>query len=610
MLRSARPLLLPFALHCILAVALWSTGSPHGTWTFECGIGATAWDLTHGRNPAFAWSDTYDSWTSGYLLWAWLEAPLMRLPWDPIFAVKAVALATTGVLGLLAFLFLREVTGRREALLGASAVLLCPPSLWYVALHGGNYHYTELVPSLALFWRLAVWMRAPAWGARGAIELGLLAGLAVATSLGSILPVALAAAVFLRLHPRRLLRPATWLALPAAGLGAAPLLIKAMRQPFGVPPAAEEFELPYLAGAFALPPLHKLLALPARLADHVGFADVDPSLAPADQVLAAALLAVAVLALVDGARGMRRGAAPRLLAALPGLYAAGLLSIYLLLPITMPPRSLLSDFRDVRWLPPALAGAGMALPMLLARLPRRGAWLPLAAVPLVLGLVGQAGLVPWSDVGPRLPYTGRCHFAQGLYAGKVLPPARDGAPLRPELCDGFGDAAARDGCRIGRAASVAVYAWSRGGLGRGARSRGIPAVQEVCAALPPRERRACFRQLGWALANPARDLSAAGLEQRAACGVLATTQDQVWCREGFGFRFADELGGWPERLPAFLVGVSPQGQQATMAGVGARLGMGYRSDADVERACRRYDRAVDGALAPCIEGAASVRPGG
>lgn len=249
MLSGARPLLIPLTLHTLFAIALWTTGSMHGTWTFECAVGSTAWDLAHGGNPYFGWSDYYDSWTSGYLLWALLEAPLTWLPWDPIYPVKAVSLATTWAVGLLGFLFLREVCERRTALLGATALILCPPALWYYAQLGGNYHYTELVPCLALLWRLAVWTKTERWGARGALELGGLAGLAITTSLGSLLPVALAVVAFVLLRPERLLRGVTWLAAPAGALGAAPLLYKALlHRPFGLPKPEQEFELPYFGG--------------------------------------------------------------------------------------------------------------------------------------------------------------------------------------------------------------------------------------------------------------------------------------------------------------------------------------------------------------------------
>ena len=134
-------------------------------------------------------------------------------------------------------------------------------------------------------------------------------------------------------------------------------------------------------------------------------------------------------------------------------------------------------------------------------------------------------------------------------------------------------------------------------------------MEASCVQLLPKERRACFRQLGWALASPHRDPPAAGLDLKATCSALKTTQAQVHCREGLGYWFADQLGGWPERLPAFLDRVSVHGQQVTLAGVGARLALGYRSRADVERACGRYASVVDGAVAACIEGADSARRG-
>lgn len=611
-LRSARPLLLPLAIHTVFAVALWSTGSMHGSWTFECGVGATAWDLAHGRNPHFAWSDYYDSWTSGYLLWALLEAPLMRLPWAPIFAVKAVSLATTWALGLLAWLFLREVTGRREALLGASALILCPPTLWYFALAGGNYHYTELVPSIALFWRLAHWIKSERWGARGAIELGLLAGLALATSVGALLPVALAVGAFVVLRGARLATPSTWLAAPAGALGAGPLLYKVLlHRPFDVPTVEGEFAMPYF-GSLGGDVWNKLLTLPAGLADHMGFADVAPALHFADWLQAGLLLAVAGLALADALRSLRPSAERelRLLRALPGLYVTGILGAFLLLPLHLPPQGVLSDFRDVRYLPPTIGAASLALPLLLVRLPRPRRALGFAFVPMGLAVVGWGLMVPWTDVGPTLPYAGRCPIVLGMYAGKTLPVVQDGAPLRPELCAGFGDAEAAAWCEVGRATAVAVYAQARGQLRRGPASPGIPTTEAVCDALPLRTRRACFRQLGWALASINPFASPAELlpRLRRMCASLGSEQSRAWCEEGLGYKFADHLAGWPERLDIVLEGAGPEGRRATLAGVGARFAWAYRDAEAVERACARYDPLVDGGLEACMEGARSVAP--
>lgn len=600
MLDRRSPLIPILLLHTLLAVALWTTGSFHGTWTFECGVGTAAWDLVHGRNPAFTWSDYYDSWTSGYLLWALIEAPLTLLPWDPIYALKTVSLLTTAAAATLGWLFLKEVTTERAATLGASLLVLGPPTLWYFAVSAGNYHYTELVPCLALFWRLAVWTKRDDWGPRGALELGVLAGLALATSLGSILPVFLAVVAFVRLHPARMKLPVTWLALPAILLGALPLVFKALQDPFGVPPAEQEFEVPYFSGGIRPPFFGKLLTLPLALSHHVGFGDLNDALWPVDVLFAAIITAIALAALVAGVRSLRDP--DRVLPALPGLYVAGLLVIYLLLPIGMQPRSLTTDFRDVRWLPPLFAAAGLALPVLLERSPKLR--VELALIPLALGLMGAVLMVPWTDVQPRIPYAATCPIAQGMYAGKVLPPVRDGEPLRPELCAGFGDQAGQ--CEIGRAASIAVYAQARGRGDRKAQSEGAAVVEELCSALDGAPERACFRQLGWAMINahlfrPPQDLWG---QQKRVCSTLKTSQRQVWCREGLGYWFADHLGGWPDRLSTFLEDAPPQVVEVTLKGVGARLGWAYRDDVDLVRACGRY-ASLDADA--CLEGARSVR---
>jgi hypothetical protein len=598
-------LVLALLIHSGLAIALWTTGSLHGTWTFECGVGATAWDLAHGRNPAFAWTDYFDSWTSGYLLWALLEAPLMRLPWDPIYAVKAVSLLTTYAAVGFAYLFVREVTDRRWALVGAVGLLFGPPALWYYSQLGGNYHYTELVPCFALFWRLAVRVKQSAWGARGALELGLLAGLAVSTSLGSILPVALSVAAFMALRWGRMRRPVTWLAIPAIAVGLLPLLIKALHDPFGQPPSASEFEMPYFGGAIRQPIFHKVTQLPGLLIQHVGFEELSPGLWPLDSIYGSMVLAVAALALMGLLRFSKEPT--RVLGLLPGLYVAGLLVIYLLLPTHMPPGSITGDYRDVRWLPPLLGAAPLAFAVVLSRMPR-GAW-AVAWVPVVAGLIGIAVMIPFSEVQARIPYSGRCPMVLGLYAGKVLPPIVDGEPSRADVCEGFGDGAAQ--CDLGRATSVAVYSAARKELRRGGRSPGAASVEAVCEDLEGDSRRACFRQLGWALVGgwPWRDPSHLWEHHKDECSSLRSTQSQAWCREGVGYWFADHLGAWPERLPVFLVDAPPQARELVLKGIGARLGWAYRDDVDVQRACDRYAFVqVDGEQA-CLEGASSVRTG-
>jgi len=604
-IRDARLLLIPLALHTVLAIALWTTGSMHGTWTFECGVGAAAWELAHGGTPHFGWSDYYDSWTSGYLLWALLEAPLTWLPWDPIYAVKAISLGTTWAVGLLAFGFLREVSDRRTALLGSSALILGPPALWYHAQLGGNYHYTELVPCLALFWRLAVWTKSERWSARAPVELGLLAGLAVTTSIGSALPVALAALALVVLRPDLLRRSTTWLAAPAGALGAAPLLYKALlHQPFGQAPPEQEFSLPYAAGGLGRDLLPKLTELPARLADHVGFAGITPHLVPADLLLALLLLAVAGLALFDLARLPRDRRAERLLPALPGLYVAGLLVIYLLLPTRMPARAWTGDLRAVRFLPPLLAAGVMAAPLLLARLRRPRLW-PLALVPPALGLVGCLLVIPWSDVQPRLPQSGRCHLLLGMYAGKTLPPSE-----RPELCDGFGDPDDVADCQLGRATAPAVYASARGELRAARPATGVRRLEPTCLALPEPRQRACFRQIGWVLAATGPQVPAASMPGRIkkGCSHLHSTRSQVACREGLGYWFADHVGAWPERLELVVGEEPPQVQRLTATGAGARLGWALREEPDLVRACAAYEELVEGGAGACLEGARSVRP--
>jgi hypothetical protein len=610
-LYGARPLLIPLTLYTLVAVALWTTGSMHGAWTFECGVGSTAWDLAHGRNAAFGWSDYYDSWTSGYLLWALLEAPLTWLPWDPIYAVKAVSLATTWGVGLLGFLFLREVAEPRIALLGASALILGPPALLYYAQLGGNYHYTELAPCLALLWRLAVWTKAERWGVRGALELGGLAGLAITTSLGSLLPVALAVGAFALLRPRRLLRGVTWLAAPAAALGAAPLLFKALlHRPFGLPKPEQEFELPYTEGHLGQNLQAKIVDLPGRLTEHLGFGDVAGWLEPLDALFAVLLLAVAGLAIVDGLGALVDRRPERLLPALPGLYVSGLLAAYLVLPIYMPERSWANGFRDVRFLPPLIASGVLAAPLLLARLPRGERLWPAALALPALGLLGWLLLVPWGELQPRIPYSGRCHLLQGMYAGKVVPLVEDGELQHPELCEGFGDAEAVHGCELGRATAPAVFASARGQLRPFRPAAGVARLEPTCAALPEAQRRACFRQIGWALAATGRQHPPWSMPGRLkdSCSGLGSTRDQVSCREGLGYWFADQLGGWPERLELVLGDEPPQVQRMTLAGVGARLSWAFRDDGDIALACSRYDSLVEGGADACLEGARTSAP--
>lgn len=232
----------------------------------------------------------------------------------------------------------------------------------------------------------------------------------------------------------------------------------------------------------------------------------------------------------------------------------------------------------MRYLPPTIGAAAIALPLLLSRLPRPELAVRLVAVPLVLALCGWSLMVPWGELQPTIPYSGRCHILQGMYAGKTVPVVRDGEPLRPELCEGFGDPAARHWCTVGRATAVAVYAEAKGQLRQGPASPGIPATEAVCDALDGRSRRACYRQLGWSLASANLFAPPASLPDRLrqTCEALGSTQPRVWCQEGLGYKFADHLAGWPERLHVILADASPRTRRITLAGVGARFAWAYR----------------------------------
>jgi len=578
------------AVHTAFALLLWFSGSPFGTWTFECGAGGTAWDLAHGRNPAFGWSDYYDSWTSGYLLWALLEAPGTWLPGPPIYALKAVSLATTAAVVVAGYAFALRVADRATARLAAAGLALAPPTLWFYAVHAGDYHYSEILFELLLFGAAARVVHDDRWTVGRAGALGLLAGLAITTSFGAGLAVLVTVAAVLARRPRWAVQ------LPAAAVvvgglvGLAPGIVKAtLHQPFGLSAAAGEFDVPYLGSVlWGLIP-RKLALLPTRLADHTGFADLIPALHAVDHVVAAGVLAAGLGGLIGAVRQRREDA---VLAWLPGLFVAALLGTYLLLPLYLPERHpLLSDFRDIRWLPALLGAAAVGAPIALRPWPRVRL---LLLVPALAAPIAWGAMIDAPSAG--IPYPGRCYELQGLYAGKHVPLVEDGALARPDLCAGFDDPGA---CERGRAWAPAVYTLATGGFTPRRRDESLAAVAAQCDAAPPELRRPCYRHLGWALLTAVSPAERPAEVVRRRCRAVADRQARAWCHEGVGFWFADHLGGWPERLEPLLDGADANLRRSAVAGVGARIGLGDPDPAWVARQCARYGAITDGAAAVC-----------
>lgn len=613
-----------FVVQALLAVLLWTSGTPHGTWTFECGVGALAWDLGHGLNPHWPLLDYFDSWTSGYLVAALVAAPAM-LVLKPIVALKLLSLFTVAATGLLAWRGLRLTAGEDAASIGTVGFLLGPPMLWYYAIRAGDYHYSELLGVLLLWAVVAgVATGAPPLRGRfaGAAAVGAAAGFACLLSFGALAGVAILLTLWV------LVRRSSWwdlAALPAAALASAPLLWKlTVHRPFGVEAIEGSFGVPYAVGRWRWGELlRELLDVPRGLGANLGWAEVAPGLAPIDAAVAPLLLvacawgvARAVPLLLLAARARLRGAhlddgsVRRLLAWAPALIATALVATWLVLPAELRPAiEGREQLRDNRFLPPALGlmvlnlGPALADGMRLLLPGRRLPVLPVAAVVGLLGALGAGAMVDWASVGGAIPYRGRCYDVLGVYAARHVP-LGDGALHRPELCGGFPDEG-RAPCLRGRAWGIGMRETHGGAIDPRSSSgrRLVQGAGERCAQLPAGLDEDCVRHLGWTLNWIGTGTDRPLLSMLAPRCELLPREQRLVCLEGTGVWFADHLGAWPERFDRLYPDdpLVPGGRGAAARGLGSYLAHTYQDRAAAIARCGLLGPDVESA---CLDGVA------
>ena len=614
--RRHGPLLGLVGLHAVAAIVLWRSGSPAGTWQFECAVGALGWDLAHGLNPQYALSDYYDSWTSGYLLTGFLEAPLMALPWRPVLAVKATALLLqAGTVGL-AWLFLWRNVGPWAARVGAAALTFCPPLLWFYSLHAGDYHYTELIWAFGVACLVGEIVRQPGRSARWTLGLGLVCGLAITNSFGSLAHVAACLALVVLLAPGQ--RTFARLGLLVAGLltGAGPILYKLLlHRPFGVAAGEGSYHLPYTSGSWTLRLARmKLEALPRGFAANLGFGDglhrfVEPGAGLQigfawTAVVVAGVLVVAVLARRDGLRLL-----------LPLSLLAWLAAFVAVTSVVVARPPEVDEYLDARYLPPIVgllaANLGVAAQALIDLKPGRlaPALVGVVVAPLLgVCLLSWSGLHLGTDLSDGgIPYRGRCYDMLGLYSSRHVEelPDDEGADrwVPQELCAGFGEEVSAD-CFLGRVMGVAMKRLDQVALRSGDPATFAPPADLVrsCDALPDGWRRDCYRHAGWTLNWPAQfhpnQRGIANLKD--FCRAFGPGPEEGWCLEGAGYHLAGHYGPLPWKLPGLLPDDRESALHA-MRGFGFHLAHTYAEPEPARRFCRVLEL-EEGLRAACVEG--------
>jgi|GEM_PF-2815879 len=595
-----RTLWILLAVHAAVAGLLWLSGSPHGSWSFECGVGALAWDLGHGLNPDWLLPDYYDKWTTGYLLTALLAAPLMWvLP--PIYALKLVALATSSGAAIAGWALSRRVAGKRAGLAAAALLLFCPPQLWFHATNAGDYHHSELAWELGMFAVLAELVVKGRVGRGWFALFGLLSGLTVLNSFASAPYAVLAGVGLLWLRPGVLRERAALWALPTAAAAVFPLVAKILaHHPFGVVAADDAYSLPYAASSqAALDRLHKLAVFPDRLADNLGFGDAAYGWGAAGlgHVIDVVVTAVLVLALLSSLRHLpalrrRESHALRLI---PVLCALVLFGAYAVLPMQIVDGDLATgQFRDNRFLPPLIAFGLLAVAQGL----RERVRVPIVASLVVVGLLGQLAVVSWGSLSPGIPYAGRCYDVLGLYASRHIDEgdqaAGDDEPWpRPELCAGFEERSAE--CWLGRGWGVGMRHLEGGWipLNRPNARDSFATAASACRRLPTDAlQRGCFRHAGWALnwsaSSSSHEPTSVGLVRR--CGAFEDPAEAAWCEEGLGFWIGDHYAGWPGKADALFqpVGGRPELADHVAHGLGAWIAHAYDPRESAEDLCRAW----------------------
>ncbi len=606
--RGHLPLLVLIACHAVVALDLWHSGSPAGTWQFECAVGALGWDLAHGLNPHYALSDYYDSWTSGYLITGFVEAPLMALPWRPALAVKATALLIqAGTVGLV-WLFLWRNVGPWAARVGAAALTFCPPLLWFYSLHAGDYHYTELVWAFGAACLVGEVVRTGR-GGRWYLALGLVCGLSITNSFGSAAHVAVCLGLALALAPGA--RTPARLAQVVGGalVGAAPLLYKLLlHRPFEHLAGAGSYDLPYTSGQWSPWLLKmKLTTLPAGFAHHLGFGDglrrlVEPDVGVGvgyawTWLAAGGLVLVLVLARRQGLRLL-----------LPLSLLGWLLAFCATTTMLVPRPIELDEFLDARFLPPVVgllaANLGVAAQALLDARPKRSTGVLIASLVtpvLTACALSWGGLFPPVDLAQDgIPYRGRCYDMLGLYASRHV----DGLPAAggERVCDGFDPEARRD-CFRGRVMGEATRHIDHVALRRVEPSTFEPPQELVqgCDALDDTWRRDCYRHAGWTLNWAAlHHRNRRGVENMVGFCSAFGEREAGWCLEGVGYMLAGHYAPLPWKLPGLL----PKDREAArhaMRGFGVQLAHAYAQPAAAEALCGslELDDALRGA---CVEG--------
>lgn len=644
-LAADRPTLLGLlAIHSILAILVWLSGSPLGTYGLECSLGAISWDIAHGLNPAIPLLDYFDTFTGAYLTQGLLAAPLTWLPGRTIYALKAANLLTLLMIAVLAWTFLERNVGRVAAALGAAALLAGPPILQHHSLFGPGYHYNELLFDFgfAVLWAEIALHGRRSWPWYAAF--GLVSGYAIFNCFGSAAFLAVTLLLWWVTDRGLWRRAAAWAFAPGFLVGLGPLLWKATGHARYHQPASElrDFLFTHTGDDGGSNLVAKALAMPLDYGGALGFIDTlggpgsyRGALAYGTAFGLLTLATVPAMLLLDwrGVRAGLRGLLPlercapdegerRALARLlPSGFALALIGAYLTSELQIhEPVPEFSQFRVDRFLPPLSAMLALNLGVLAQRAWDRpagrlrrvalGLGGVLAAAVLLPPMVARATFMDRDGFGDGggIPYRSRCYAIEALYAADVT----RGDPERgARLCAGFPEDGHGD-CYRGFAWGVGIDAVMSAPVDLLAGKELQASVGRSCLALGEPWQRPCWRQLGWHLiseavarhADPATRVEFAASQCRGMPDEAATGR----CLEGLGFYYADHYAFEPRKLGSILpVAVLGQaGQRHAAAGIGALFAHQYERRPTIERLCAAYDGEGPGFAAACIEGADSV----
>ncbi len=634
-MRDRLDLSLLLVAHGGLLAAIVGRGSPWATASIDCVTPTLA--AVALSEPAWTLGESLDTLVGGQLLAALIGLPAFALLGTGGAVGKGLAVLTSMGVVALVWAVLRPA-GRGAAALGAAGVAFAPPLVVHASTIFGNWHYSQAAFDYGLA-LLALGLVSPQRAAAGPrvraawwAAFGLVAGLAVANSLGSV-PFVAAVIVGLAAVGRRDVLPGIGPAGVGFAIGAAPLVGRLLgrsedatvarlldvRPNAGVLPGLVHPDLPWTLHMHDLAPSSWL--------------DVVFTLESAWVVCAWAGVVAAGVWVV---RGVRRGSVSRR-AALGVAVPLAFVLVFVAAAVALDLRieriaARYTNVRDHthRVFPPLLlamaaaAGPGWAAAWRWAatlQAPLRGAARGVVVVgggtvPVLGAVAGLTILASAPGGGPA--YRGACFDVAGYANAGAL-----GTGAAAARCEALSTPGRRADCLAGVAWGTGFHVArieGRGSSGGADRCSHAPPdvrdrcagwspgevpgvgdeVVEACGAMPDEHRGLCAMGAGWFVAGFGRHWTDAPLR---ACESFPEPRDRDACWRGPGFIVADHLHATPGRVAAVLEEL-PRGRRAAAAwGAGYSVGRTYAGERQARALCDGLGELGD----PCRAGVSQAR---